>query len=168
MMNITRRPDRHNSSFTIAIPTEALDDLQRRLANRYPVEAPDDSWDCRTPVAYLQNMVAAWQRVRLACAGGPDERRTELRHRGRRPDRALRPRPVQRARRHPAAASTHLSWVVLRFLDMIGPLTDPVAYGGRPEDAFDVVIPSIPGFGFSTPLVGEGWTMAESLKRTTR
>ena len=35
------------------------------------------------------------------------------------------------------------------FLDMIGPLTDPVAYGGRSEDAFDVVIPSTPGYGFS-------------------
>ena len=40
------------------------------------------------------------------------------------------------------------------FLDMIGPLTDPVAHGGRAEDAFHVVIPSIPGFGFSTPVVG--------------
>ena len=46
------------------------------------------------------------------------------------------------------------------FLDMIGPLTDPVSHGGRPEDAFDVVIPSMPGFGFSTPLIGDGWTMA--------
>ena len=46
------------------------------------------------------------------------------------------------------------------FLDMIGPLTDPAAYGGRAEDAFHVVIPSTPGYGFSTPLVGEGWTMA--------
>ena len=44
------------------------------------------------------------------------------------------------------------------FLDMIDPLTDPVAYGGRAEDAFDVVIPSMPGFGFSTPLVGGDWT----------
>ena len=43
---------------------------------------------------------------------------------------------------------------------MIGPLTDPAAYGGRAEDAFHVVIPSMPGYGFSTPLVGEGWTMA--------
>jgi pimeloyl-ACP methyl ester carboxylesterase len=43
---------------------------------------------------------------------------------------------------------------------MIDPLTDPVAYGGRAEDAFDVVIPSMPGFGFSTPLVGGDWTMA--------
>ena len=37
---------------------------------------------------------------------------------------------------------------------MIDPLTDPVAHGGRAEDAFDVVIPSMPGFGFSTPVVG--------------
>ena len=37
------------------------------------------------------------------------------------------------------------------FLDMIGPLTDPVAHGGRAEDAFHVVVPSMPGFGFSTP-----------------
>ena len=46
------------------------------------------------------------------------------------------------------------------FLDLIGPLTDPVAHGGRAEDAFHVVIPSIPGFGFSTPLADGGWTMA--------
>jgi pimeloyl-ACP methyl ester carboxylesterase len=43
---------------------------------------------------------------------------------------------------------------------MIGPLTDPEAYGGRAEDAFHVVVPDMPGFGFSTPLVGDGWTMA--------
>ena len=40
------------------------------------------------------------------------------------------------------------------------PADRPVAHGGRAEDAFDVVIPSMPGFGFSTPLVGGGWTMA--------
>ena len=39
------------------------------------------------------------------------------------------------------------------FLDMIGPLTDPEAHGGRAEDAFHVVVPSMPGFGFSTPVV---------------
>ena len=46
------------------------------------------------------------------------------------------------------------------LLDMVGPLTDPVAHGGRAEDAFSVVIPSIPGFTFSMPLVDRGWTMA--------
>jgi len=46
------------------------------------------------------------------------------------------------------------------FLDMIGPLTDPVAHGGRAEDAFSVVVPSMPGFAFSTPVADRGWTMA--------
>ncbi|HEY6746964.1 MAG TPA: alpha/beta hydrolase, partial [Mycobacteriales bacterium] len=48
----------------------------------------------------------------------------------------------------------------LDYLDMIGPLTDPVGYGGRAEDAFSVVVPSMPGFAFSTPVGDRGWTMA--------
>ena len=43
---------------------------------------------------------------------------------------------------------------------MIDPLVNPVAHGGSAEDAFHVVVPSMPGFGFSTPLVDGGWTMA--------
>ncbi len=46
---------------------------------------------------------------------------------------------------------------VLEFLKTIGPLTDPTAYGGRPEDAFDVVIPAMPGYGFSGKPQGTGW-----------
>jgi len=46
---------------------------------------------------------------------------------------------------------------VIEFLDLIGPLTDPVAHGGNAEDAFHVVIPSGPGYGFSTPLIETGW-----------
>jgi pimeloyl-ACP methyl ester carboxylesterase len=46
------------------------------------------------------------------------------------------------------------------YLDMIGPLTDPVAFGGRAEDAFDVVVPDAPGYGFSNPVTETGWTMA--------
>ncbi len=46
---------------------------------------------------------------------------------------------------------------VFEFLRVIGPLTDPPAYGGRPEDAFDVVVPSIPGYGFSGKPTGTGW-----------
>ena len=43
------------------------------------------------------------------------------------------------------------------FLRLIGPLSDPRANGGDPADAFHLVIPSLPGYGFSTPLAGEGW-----------
>jgi pimeloyl-ACP methyl ester carboxylesterase len=46
---------------------------------------------------------------------------------------------------------------VIEMLDVIGPLTDPAAYGGEPEDAFDVVIPSIPGYGFSDEPAEVGW-----------
>ena len=42
---------------------------------------------------------------------------------------------------------------------MIDALVDPEAHGGRAEDAFDVVVPSLPGFGFSTPVAGTGWAI---------
>ena len=147
--------------FTIAIPQDALEDLRHRLANtRFPVPAPNDSWDYGTPVAYLQKMVAAWQQF--------DWRKQEARmnavpnfvtdidgqtvHFVHVRSTESKATPLLLAHTYPGSFS--------EFLDMIGPLTDPVAHGGRPEDAFDVVIPSTPGYGFSTPLVGEGWTMA--------
>jgi pimeloyl-ACP methyl ester carboxylesterase len=61
---------------------------------------------------------------------------------------------------------------IIEQLKIIGPLTDPTAYGGRPEDAFDVVIPSMPGYGFSGKPTSPGWgpermgrTWAELMKR---
>ncbi len=45
----------------------------------------------------------------------------------------------------------------LEFLKVLGPLTDPMAYGGKESDAFHVVAPSLPGFGWSSPLAGTGW-----------
>jgi pimeloyl-ACP methyl ester carboxylesterase len=50
----------------------------------------------------------------------------------------------------------------VEFARMIGPLVDPVAHGGRAEDAFHVVIPSLPGFGFSTPVTAPGWGIKRS------
>lgn len=46
---------------------------------------------------------------------------------------------------------------IVEFLDVIGPLTNPAAHGGKAEDAFDVVVPSLPGFGFSGPTHEAGW-----------
>jgi pimeloyl-ACP methyl ester carboxylesterase len=51
---------------------------------------------------------------------------------------------------------------VAEFLDLIGPLTDPRSYGGDPADAFDLVIPSIPGYGFSGPTPDTGWDSART------
>jgi pimeloyl-ACP methyl ester carboxylesterase len=51
---------------------------------------------------------------------------------------------------------------VAEFLDLIGPLTDPRSHGGDPADAFDLVIPSIPGYGFSGPTLDTGWDSART------
>jgi hypothetical protein len=51
---------------------------------------------------------------------------------------------------------------VIELLDVIGPLTDPTAHGGRAEDAFDLVLPSVPGYGFSAEPTEVGWDPAVS------
>src|SRR5919112_4001990 len=53
---------------------------------------------------------------------------------------------------------------VVEFVNIIGPLTDPVSHGGDATDAFHVVAPSIPGFGFSTPVREAGWEMARTAR----
>jgi pimeloyl-ACP methyl ester carboxylesterase len=148
--------------FTIAIAQDALDDLQDRLSRtRYPAPAPGDSWAFGTPVAYLKKMVAAWRdfdwRAQEARMNAVPNFRTDI-------DgqtvhfvhvRSAEPgaTPLLLAHTYPGSFA--------EFLDLIGPLTDPVAHGGRAEDAFHLVIPSMPGFAFSTPLTGDGWTMAK-------
>src|SRR6185436_148792 len=53
---------------------------------------------------------------------------------------------------------------VIELLDTIGPLTDPTAHGGRPEDAFDLVLPSVPGYGFSGEPVEVGWELGRTAR----
>ena len=147
--------------YSIHIDQAALDDLQRRLAaTRFPAPAPDDSWDYGTPVSYLQRMVEAWRqfdwRAQEARMNAVPNFVTEVDG-----------QPIHFV--HVRSAEPQATPLLLlhtypgsfaEFLDVIGPLTDPVAHGGRAEDAFHVVVPSMPGFGFSTPLVGADWTMA--------
>ena len=147
--------------FTIDIPQDALDDLQHRLAHtRYPAPALGDAWTYGTPVSYLRDMVERWQRF--------DWRAQEARMNAV-PNfaRDIDGQTIHFVHvRSAEAGATPLLLLhtypgsFAEFLDVIGPLTDPVAHGGRAEDAFHVVVPSMPGFGFSTPLVGADWTMA--------
>ena len=65
---------------------------------------------------------------------------------------------------HPAAAGAHLPGSFADFLDVIDPLVDPEAHGGSAADAFHLVIPSLPGMGFSTPLADGDWTMGRSAR----
>jgi pimeloyl-ACP methyl ester carboxylesterase len=147
--------------FRIEVPQADLDDLQDRLARtRYAPAAPGDSWDYGTPVSYLKEMVGRWQafnwrEVEDRLNAYPnfiteiDGQPIHFIH-----VRSGEPgaQPLLLAHTYPGS--------VLDYLDMIDPLVNPVAHGGRAEDAFDVVVPSMPGFGFSTPLIGGGWTMA--------
>ncbi|WP_402374704.1 epoxide hydrolase family protein [Isoptericola rhizosphaerae] len=147
--------------FTVEVPQADLDDLHQRLERtRFAPAAPGDSWEYGTPESYLRDMVERWKNfdwraveARLnaypAFVTEIDGQPVHYLHVRSAHDDAT---PLLLAHTYPGS--------VLDFLDMIEPLVDPVAHGGRPEDAFDLVIPSMPGFGFSMPLVGEGWTMA--------
>jgi pimeloyl-ACP methyl ester carboxylesterase len=147
--------------FTIQVPQADLDDLRERLERtRFAPAVPGDSWDYGTPETYLRDMVERWKsfdwRAVEERANTFPQFLTEIdgqtvhfvHVRSQVPDAT----PVLLAHTYPGS--------FLELLSMVGPLTDPVAHGGRPEDAFDVVIPSMPGFGFSTPVADTGWTMA--------
>lgn len=147
--------------FAVETPQADLDDLRERLERtRFAPAAPGDSWDYGTPQSYLRDMVERWKTFDWAAV----ENRlnavpnfvTEIEGQ---PLHFLHVRSAHEGATPLLLAHTYPG-SVLDFLDMIEPLVDPVGHGGRAEDAFDVVIPSMPGFGFSTPLVGEGWTMA--------
>ena len=148
-------------AYTVAIAQAALDDLQQRLANtRFPVEAPGDSWDYGTPVSYLREMVAAWQqfdwRAQEARINAVPNFVTDI---DGQTVHFLHVRSAESGATPVLLAHTYPGSFV-EFLDLIDPLVDPVAHGGRAQDAFDVVIPSMPGFGFSAPQAGGDWTMA--------
>ncbi|MEV4109812.1 epoxide hydrolase family protein [Nonomuraea sp. NPDC049695] len=152
-----------NSAITpyrIDIPQADLDDLRDRLRRtRWAPELPGTGWERGVPTGYLRALAEYW-------ADGFDWRAQEA---------ALNAYPqfttaIDGADVHflhvrsaePDATPLLLlhGWPgsVVEFLDLIGPLTDPAAHGGSFSDAFHLVIPSLPGYGFSGPLPGTGWT----------
>ncbi|MFC9434670.1 epoxide hydrolase family protein [Nocardia sp. NPDC057030] len=149
--------------FHIDIPQADLDDLHARLANtRWPAELPGVGWSRGVPVDYLKGLADYWRT-------GFDWRAQESRLNA-------HPQFVTDVDgqtihflhvRSPEPDATPLLLVhgwpggVADFLELIGPLSDPRAHGGDPADAFHLVIPSLPGFGFSVPLAGPGMNAAK-------
>ncbi|MFF9870059.1 epoxide hydrolase family protein [Streptomyces sp. NPDC013953] len=145
-------------SFRIDIPQAQLDDLHARLAaTRWPDELPGVGWSRGVPVAYLKNLAEYWRttydwRAHEAMLNTLPQYMTTI------DGQNIHFLHV----RSPEPGATPLmllhGWPgsVVDFLDVIGPLSDPHAYGGDPADAFHLVIPSLPGFAFSTPLAGPG------------
>lgn len=144
--------------FAPSIADEQIADLHARLdATRWPAELPGVGWDRGVPVDYLKELSDYWRHTF-------DWRAQEA-------ERSLIPQfttVIDDQNLHFA----HIRSVVpnatpllllhgwpgsfLDFLDVIGPLSDPAAHGGDPSRGFDLVIPSLPGFGYSTPLAGPG------------
>ncbi|HZD70011.1 MAG TPA: alpha/beta fold hydrolase [Actinomycetes bacterium] len=145
--------------FRIEVPEEALRDLRERLRRtRWPEAETVPDWSQGVPLAYLRELCGHW-------AERYDWRATEGR---------LNALPQFRTRieglgihflhvrsPHPGALPLVLThgWPgsIVEFLKVIGPLADPTVDGGEAADAFDVVCPSLPGYGFSDKPASAGW-----------
>ncbi|KUM81424.1 epoxide hydrolase [Streptomyces griseorubiginosus] len=146
--------------FTVSIPESDIDDLKRRLAGtRWPDPETVGDWSQGVRVENARSLVDHWQH----------------RYDWRRLESELNRHPqflteidgldihfLHVRSRNPNALPLILThgWPgsILDFLKLIGPLTDPVSFGGDAADSFDVVIPSLPGFGFSEKPTETGWT----------
>ena len=165
-------PDTDNNTtaeirpFRIEVPQPELDDLRDRLdRTRWPGEIPGIGWTGGVPLDYLKDLADYW-------ANGFDWRRQEARLNElpqfttsidgqnvhflhvRSPEPGALPLIICHG--YPGS--------VVEFMNIIGPLTDPASYGGEAADAFHVVAPSLPGFGFSTPVRESGWEMARTAR----
>jgi pimeloyl-ACP methyl ester carboxylesterase len=145
--------------FHINVPEEALEDLHRRLAaTRWPEKETVSDRSQGVQLATMKELVRYWQT-------DYDWRKCEAR---------LNALPqfvttidgldihfIHVRSKHANALPVIIThgWPgsIIEELKIIGPLTDPTAYGGKAEDAFDVVIPSLPGYGFSGKPTATGW-----------
>ena len=145
--------------FRAEIAEEELADLRRRLAaTRWPdpETVPDQSQGAQ--LSKLQGLVRYWGNgLRLAPGRGQAERAAAVRHGDRRAGHPLHPRPLAPRDAMPVIVTHGWPGSVFELLKVIGPLTDPTAYGGTAQDAFHLVIPSLPGYGFSGRPQAPGW-----------
>jgi pimeloyl-ACP methyl ester carboxylesterase len=145
--------------FRIEIPEAELDDLRERLARtRWPAELPGVGWSRGVPLGYLQGLIDYWgttydwrvQEARLnqfpQFTTTIDGQNIHFLH-----VRSPEPNALPLILTHGWPGS------IVEFMGIIEPLTNPGAHGGDPADAFHLVAPSLPGFGFSGPLDEPGW-----------
>jgi microsomal epoxide hydrolase len=150
--------------YQINVSRIILDDLQARLANtRWPDDETDTGWQHGTDSGYLRQFVDYWQndfdwRKQEEALNCFANYRTELDGYGLHliHERGKGEKPIPLLLSHGWPDSFY------RFSKLIPLLTDPVAHGGKAEDAFDVIVPSLPGFGFSDKIQKTGkynqWT----------
>jgi pimeloyl-ACP methyl ester carboxylesterase len=145
--------------FVIAVDEAALDDLQDRLRRtRWPERETVGDWSQGVPLAYLRELCGYWSarydwRAAVARLNRIPQYTTTI--------DGLRVHFLHVRSPHPGAVPlimTH-GWPgsFLEFERTLGPLTDPAAHGGDPAHAFNVVVPSLPGYGFSGKPARAGW-----------
>jgi pimeloyl-ACP methyl ester carboxylesterase len=152
--------------FTISVPEATLTDLRERLKKtRWPQDFANANWEYGTNSAYLKEIVDYWinqydwrkheremntfSHYKTTIEGMPIHFIHE-------PGKGPKPIPIILSHGWP--------WTFWDLNKVIRPLADPAAFGGDPDDAFDVVVPSLPGYGFSTPLTTPGinfWRTAD-------
>lgn len=145
--------------FSIDIPQNDLDDLHRRLAaTRWPERETPDDWSQGIPLAYIKDICSYWLehydwRRCESWLNSLPQFTTEIDgldfhflHIRSPHDNAL---PLIMTHGWPGS--------IVEFSKVIGPLTDPSAHGGKPVDAFHLVCPTLPGFGFSGKPTTPGW-----------
>ncbi len=146
--------------FRIDIPQAELDDLHRRLASaRFaePVPGDEPDWSRGIPASAVRTLAEYWRdgfdwRAQEAALNAFPQFTTEI---DGQTIHFLHLRSAQ-ADAMPLLLTHGYPSSIAEFLDVIGPLTEPG------PDAFHVVVPSVPGFGFSTPLSGPGWELART------
>ena len=145
--------------FRLDVPQADLDDLRERLARtRWPDELPGTGWETGVPLGYLKDLVAYWHtsydwRAHEARMNEFPQFTTAIDGQNVHFLHVRSPEPDAL----PLIITHGWPGSVVEFMKIIGPLTDPAGHGGDPADAFHVVAPSLPGFGFSSPLAGPGW-----------
>jgi pimeloyl-ACP methyl ester carboxylesterase len=148
--------------FRVDIPQADLDDLRDRLARtRWPDELPGVGWSYGAPVSYLKGLAEYWRtsydwREREAELNEFPQFTTEIDGQNIHFLHVRSPEPDAM----PLLLTHGWPGSIVEFMNILGPLTDPAAHGGDPADAFHVVAPSIPGFGFSGPTKEAGWDLA--------
>lgn len=149
------------SPFRIQIPQAELDDLNARLEHtRWPDELPGVGWSYGVPVSYLKGLADYWRtsydwRTFEAKLNDFPQFTTEIDGQNIHFLHVHSPEPDAM----PLLLTHGWPGSIVEFMNIIGPLTNPRAYGGDPADAFHVIAPSIPGFGFSGQTNETGWDM---------
>jgi epoxide hydrolase len=147
--------------FRIAATDDQLDDLRRRLrATRFPERECVDDWSQGVPLAYVQDVCAYWAekydwRARESRLNRFPQFKTELDGVGVHFIHARSPHEDAM----PLVMSHGWPGSIVEFHKVIEPLTNPTAHGGDARDAFHVVAPSLPGYGFSGKPQRSGWNV---------